>query len=381
MENITTYIQNEKRSFNEYALTDVDLLAFSALLYAEFERFDHFMDPNSSTRIGDLFDYGTAHEYMEHDCNPAGMEPLIEALVESPRFCDVHIEHFACVVSETPNPIQFGAACFCIEDGPVIVAFRGTDTKLIGWQEDLEMTWRKAIPGQMEAKLYLADAARAYPDARLTVCGHSKGGSEAEYAVLFADNGASDNDSAADNANDTVDVVAHVDRVVSFDGPSLFKRAEKTIPYLSLYEDDVIKQYRSTSVPIVRYIFPAMLGLLLEQRNPKNFIYIKGINEKLQHNVCSAGIEDGAFVTWEPSQADLATSQKISDAISRLTFDERRFATSYIVSSCASENISIDLSDQGLDLIQKALRKHYRDIRLRDRHLAHSIMRKLAIHL
>ncbi|WP_243388812.1 Mbeg1-like protein [Bifidobacterium simiarum] len=63
------------------------------------------------------------------------------------------------------------------------VVFRGTDTSLVGWKEDLNMACQYPIPAQEAAARYLARVADLWPG-RLLVMGHSKGGNLAVYAAM-----------------------------------------------------------------------------------------------------------------------------------------------------------------------------------------------------
>ena len=98
--------------------------------------------------------------------------------------------------------IQFSVVTADLPDGTRYVAFRGTDSTIIGWREDFSMAF-ETVPAQTAAAAYLERAARE--GKRLTVGGHSKGGNLALYAAAHAPAWAQ----------------ALIDRVYSFDGPGL----------------------------------------------------------------------------------------------------------------------------------------------------------------
>ena len=186
-ENLERYLQVEQRPFGEAPLTDVDLMAFAALIYAEFERFPLVYDEAASIPIGDMPRYGTPWEYVEHDCHPKGMLPFVEALFANPRFTGIPLQRFRCIVDEERG-VQFGAGCFPLTDGRVVVAYRGTNTLLVGWQENIDLIWQVEGPGEAEALRYFVEAAAAYPNASFIVCGHSKGGGLADHVAVYAPN-------------------------------------------------------------------------------------------------------------------------------------------------------------------------------------------------
>ena len=80
---------------------------------------------------------------------------------------------------------QFAAVTFLLPDSSLYLAFRGTDSTLVGWKEDLNMSFLESVPAQKDALSYLAAAASRYPGP-LRVGGHSKGGNLAVYAASSA---------------------------------------------------------------------------------------------------------------------------------------------------------------------------------------------------
>lgn len=81
---------------------------------------------------------------------------------------------------------QFAALSFSLQDGSHYVAFRGTDTTVVGWKEDLNLSFMTPIPAQLLAVKYLEEAAKRL-HGKLRVGGHSKGGNLAVYAAAFSD--------------------------------------------------------------------------------------------------------------------------------------------------------------------------------------------------
>ena len=76
---------------------------------------------------------------------------------------------------------QFAAMTFLLDDGSMMLSYRGTDNSLVGWKEDFNMTFQQTIPAQRLAQEYIREAALAYI-APMRVTGHSKGGNLAVYA-------------------------------------------------------------------------------------------------------------------------------------------------------------------------------------------------------
>lgn len=77
---------------------------------------------------------------------------------------------------------QFAAVTFHLPDGTVFLSFRGTDNTLVGWKEDINMSFTNGIPAQLEAAEYAESIARKYGQ-RMRLGGHSKGGNLAVWAA------------------------------------------------------------------------------------------------------------------------------------------------------------------------------------------------------
>ncbi len=60
---------------------------------------------------------------------------------------------------------------FRLPDGTSFIAFRGTDSTVVGWKEDFNMTYLSPVPAQEEAAAYLDEVA-AHTPGELYVGGH-----------------------------------------------------------------------------------------------------------------------------------------------------------------------------------------------------------------
>ena len=80
---------------------------------------------------------------------------------------------------------QFSAITMIMPDDTIYISYRGTDNTVVGWKEDLNMTFKSHIPSQIDSVKYLEQIAKEYPN-KIRVGGHSKGGNLAVYASIFA---------------------------------------------------------------------------------------------------------------------------------------------------------------------------------------------------
>ena len=104
-------------------------------------------------------------------------------MAESPRFASMGLGGF-CSHIDSRREAQFAALTVDIGNGGVYLAFRGTDDTLVGWKEDFNMAFLSTVPSQPMAVEYVKAAAAAHPGKKLTIGGHSKGGTLAVYSAV-----------------------------------------------------------------------------------------------------------------------------------------------------------------------------------------------------
>ncbi|MCM1308074.1 MAG: DUF2974 domain-containing protein [Butyrivibrio sp.] len=79
---------------------------------------------------------------------------------------------------------QFGAVTFSIDSDTCVVAFRGTDDTLAGWEEDFKLCYMTPVGAQIEAERYLRRVCGRV-GGKIYICGHSKGGNLAVYSAMM----------------------------------------------------------------------------------------------------------------------------------------------------------------------------------------------------
>ena len=82
---------------------------------------------------------------------------------------------------------QFSAVGFHLNDGSLLVAFRGTDTSITGVKESAMLSYMFPVPAQIEALYYFQETA-SLSEGDVRVCGHSKGGNLAVFAAVSCSN-------------------------------------------------------------------------------------------------------------------------------------------------------------------------------------------------
>lgn len=176
-----TYVRERMDTFLDRSLCAIDSLVFSWLAYAHL----------GEDQVNACLPQGIAlHEMLRAEefdnmfgstWDPEGSRDLLFAVCASPRFRDARLTEFRFKTARSAEE-QFAAMTFILPDGSSYVAFRGTDSTIVGWKEDFNMTFLNPVPAQEEARAYLEYVA-SVTAGPLYVGGHSKGGNLAVYAV------------------------------------------------------------------------------------------------------------------------------------------------------------------------------------------------------
>ncbi len=163
---------------------EVDNLLMSALVYAPFGG----LIPEKGSITLYALNVAFWNRYMARDfrqVNPAlRYAPLLlKKISESRRYGNVRACSFTEKLDEK-DKCQFAAMTFLLDDGTCYAAFRGTDDSIVGWREDLNLSYMAMTRGQEAAVDYLNDMFRGTSQF-IRVGGHSKGGNLAVYAGMY----------------------------------------------------------------------------------------------------------------------------------------------------------------------------------------------------
>ena len=155
---------------------DVDSLILASLSYLTYpEEAGLLRDLALTVPPVDKMQFAFVHE----------IRAMLSAAAMTERFAGIGMRH-PVAVTDQDRDMQFAAVTFDLPDGTHYVAFRGTDSTIVGWREDFNMAFESPVPAQSAAVKYLNEAA-ALTDGPLILGGHSKGGNLAVYAAAHAD--------------------------------------------------------------------------------------------------------------------------------------------------------------------------------------------------
>lgn len=302
MANITDYLRwRGDLSFSERPFNDVDNVVLSALACLDFTGIVPSVD-GAEISLGDAC--RTLLERSNGDLGPyvrslAKVDAeFAEAVSASERFAKARLSHYVDVVDEQRS-LQFAALLVTLPGTDAYIAFRGTDDTLVGWRENLMLSY-EVTESQKEATAYLE---RIVPriDAStrtLMVGGHSKGGNLAEFASRTCAPGTS----------------ARIARVYSNDGPGI---DPAVVPRQELI--DLGDRFR--------HVVPSysVVGMLYASDEP-SLVVASDERGVAQHDLMSWRVErDAMEKAPEGLDEDCVTvSHVLREWISSLSFGERR---------------------------------------------------------
>ncbi len=298
METILTFAEkNRDKSFEELPFGIVDSLILSQISYFKYEG-------SSFEKI--YFGKKVCEYYREYAKVPssiiikgmltkAGDEKLIPILAEGGRHGALRACRYVEELSDEKEK-QFAAITFEIARDEYFIAFRGTDTSIVGWKEDFAMSFQEEIPAQRAALEYARETMESLPG-RFYIAGHSKGGNLAVYAAM----------------NLPEAMQKRVKAVYSFDGPGFLKEVYDKSNYEGLRKS-VLKIVPKSSV----------VGMMLEEY--ADYKVVQSTAELYwQHNPYTWAVEGNDFIYLEEEDSFSKLVKRSLDGwLEEIDFAERK---------------------------------------------------------
>ena len=219
---------------------------------------------------------------------------LLRALMDAPRFSGLTLTFHQDIFSPQ-RETQFAALAIRVSQAETFLAFRGTDSTLVGWKEDFNMSFLDTVPAQQAALDYLT-AWVAHSPGPVILGGHSKGGNLAVYAAALA----------------SPTVRDRVKAVYNNDGPGFTKKVLTAPGYLEL-------------IPRIHSFVPqsSVVGMLLEHEDPYTVIKSRQLGI-FQHDPYSWEVQGGGFVVVDQvTQGSRKLDQTVKSWLDALTPTDR----------------------------------------------------------
>ena len=339
--------------FTRDAFNEVDDLVLCIISYINFRRFEDLRTTNPARAVA-LPEVAARLTEEDEQLGLSELDyiPLMRLAAETERFREVRMFGFTHEYDEV-REMQFDAVSYLLPDDTLLVSFMGTDTSLVGWKEDFNMSYLSAVPAQIRAAAYTEEIAAACPDRGLRIGGHSKGGNLAAWAAIHISAPLQDRLLAAYNN----------------DGPG--------------FSHDMVDSaaYRRVADKLHTYIpESSIVGILLE--HAEDYAVIDSSNRSImQHEPMSWNVEGPRFVhLGQRSPMGKVSDDLLRQWIGSMTPQEREQFTDAlfdILSMSGKTRTLEDLRAGGLAKMA-ALLKQYNGADEKDKKIITEIFRRLA---
>lgn len=289
--NIIDYIKKHKdEDFKSFAFTEVDNLIFSVIPYADFT---DIVPAFNSKKI-------TLNEAVEIlNKKPKNMRgtfvgnttKMLNLMANTRRYGNILFYNYMRVIN---SEMQFGALTMRLNNNNIYIAFAGTDSSIIGWEEDFKMAYLYPGASQKYASIYLNKAIKLF-DTKVMVGGHSKGGNLAISSVM----------------NSKIWIRKKVKAIYNNDGPGFLKEQVESKAYKRIRNK--IKMF----VPV-----HSIIGMILYHQDDYKVVKAKGFNI-FQHDAFNWLCSDFEFIKAKQSKRSKILENKITKKLEELPIEKR----------------------------------------------------------
>lgn len=303
----------------QQSFQQIDYLILSNLAYIQF---DHIIDstPHFHLTLSQAYDL---YQKQNLEINDESHQ-LFQIVSQSPRYQNIQIISY---INEIDKELvkQFAAITFLLENQTLFIAYRGTDSSLVGWHEDFLMLCENVVSSQISAVHYLQKIGQlpyqqtfiqdfknknlgtvkeriikhfqykknGFP---ILLGGHSKGGNLAMYAGCFIEPKIQD----------------RIIKIYNYDGPG--------------FQDEIMQssQYKKMLPRIMSYIpHYSFFGIVLGHEETYKVVHSEN-NGMLQHNTFSWSVTPQGFIEDELSYESVQFAIQVILFLEKMNFHERK---------------------------------------------------------
>ena len=309
MFDILEYVKSNLISFEKKPLNEVDAMVFSWLTYYRLPNEMYKKNSFEKIHLKDFYNARYFKDLLFDIFDKEKSKQLLSYVAASPRFRDVEMFYY---IEKTSRKVekQFSAMTFRITKNDYVIAYRGTDHTFVGWKEDLNMSFLKNVPSQVEAKKYL-EKVMYMVKGNIYIAGHSKGGNLAVYAVSFIEN----------------KKASRIKKIYNFDGPNLNKELSLGI------KDNAVNKKIKKLVPQ-----SSVVGMCFDNSRDYEIVRSNAIGV-LQHSPFSWEVDKSKFKVLKDTAFDSKMFKKgINALINNLSQDELKLFADTVYSIIEETN-------------------------------------------
>lgn len=387
MSNVIDLLRNDFSTFAQRKFNAVDALILCELSYINMPTYvPKYCDNPKNISTVSINELLRIEEYSSMFASGSPKvdkfrRKLLLAVASSPRYRGIrvgeYLERFDESNIDESLEQQFAGVTFDLSncegiDNPhtLVVAFRGTDSTLVGWKEDFNMAFRCPVPAQESAAEYLTSVAQRYSkrysnknffnknffnklcanklfarfskssvdlqnnNPNIIVVGHSKGGNMAAYAAMRLD-------ATSQKLGDLVS------KIYSMDGPGFASDVVDTSVFANVSSriEKVVPQ-------------SAFIGLIMDTGVPYKVTFADSIG-LMQHFGMYWQIKNGDFDYCDcVTPRALAVSKAANEWMMNLPFEERkrRIDSVYSIFSSLGYPTFDEMSSHWSEVVPKLLK-------------------------
>lgn len=318
-------VRTKDQTFEEMMFNEVD-----GLILAYVASFLHYTNikKQGSLIFSALKDEKGMRQFTSRPAHPNNQK-LLKTLSQSKRYCEVEI-FYPLEVIKPKEKEKFRAITYQLPNAMRVVAFKGSDSSLLSWEENSQILLKRPLPAVLSAVDYLKET-MALSDNAYYIVGYSKGGHIASAASLLVP--------------DTIS--KQVQAVYSYDGPGISHIEELN----ELTEKVDFEQHKF--IPSESFI-----GALFEE--PENYQVVEStVNGLEQHNPHSWSIQNNQFVLLPKMSKKSAWLSRLANSLHAVSEEKKAMETIDYYFSILKESEIVSIRDFNQMSIQK-LRRIYR---------------------
>ena len=289
--NIIDYIKkNKDKTFDELPFTEIDNLIYSLLTYVDFTNIvPAFKNGKITLKDAALKIKDKKKEYR--GIFIGNTFKMLQIMKDTKRYQDTLLYNYMKVVN---TDMQFGAITMKLPDKSIYISFAGTDSSIIGWEEDFKMSYLYPGASQKYASIYLNKAVSLL-DKKVRVGGHSKGGNLSICAVM----------------NAHFWIRKKVIKITNFDGPGFLKKEIES------------KAYKKVETKINMYVpKESIIGMLFYSIPDYIVVKAKGINI-FQHDAFNWQCKNTEFIRDTQNKRSKNLQKKLTKKLEELPIEEK----------------------------------------------------------
>ncbi len=289
--NITNYIKKHKdEDFKTFKLTEVDSLIFALIPYIDFKDCVSPFRGKKKT-LNEVVEELEAGKVKQLGIFTSNSYKMLKAMHNTKRYGDIYLYNYMKVVNDE---MQFGAITLKLNDNSIFIAYAGTDSSIIGWEEDFKMAYMYPGASQKYATIYLNKAIKLL-DRKVNIGGHSKGGNLAISAAM----------------NTRFYIRKRIINIWNFDGPGFLKK------------QSLSKEYKNIKDKIKFYVPEAsIIGMLLYHQDKYTVVKARGFNI-LQHDAFNWLCDNNSFIRTKLSKRSKNLEKKLTLKLEEMSINER----------------------------------------------------------